>query len=247
MRSPIFSRLRTLLVVAVISATLATASEHNMARAASTDIPDYVLRYGVKIKGFGLGDLVITSEHSEDRTQITGETFPNAIAGLFGDGKVVELIEYRNSGQGLKLSRITEKKGRELDDITIVNVSADGKNIDFAGKNKNYALRAGEQIDANTFPLLTLLGINDFSAGKRERVVSGKRVREYQYNESTTETITVPAGEFETLKVSKTRLDDSSKIVTTWMTLEPPRYPVKITIVQNGKPGAVISLLKKER
>jgi len=247
MHSPPFSIYRALLFVAVISATLPIGSERNRAWAVSPDIPDYVLRYEVKIKGFGLGDLVITSEHRENSVQITGETFPNAIAGMFGDGKVVELIEYRNSDKGLQLHRITEKKGQDLNDITTVSISADGKNISFKEKKKNYTLRAGEQIDANTFPFLTLLGVNDFSAGNKERVVNSKRVREYQYNESTTETITVPAGKFETLRVSKTRLDDSSKIVTTWITLEPPRYPVKITVEQNGKPGAVISLLKKER
>jgi len=247
MRFPMLSPFRLLLAGAVFLATLPISSEHNWARAASLAIPDYVLRYAINIKGFGLGDLVITSEHSKDSAQITGETFPNAIADIFGDGKVVELIEYRMGENGLQLSRITEKKGQDLDDITVVNVSADGKNISFVEKKKNYSLRAGEQIDANTFPFLTLLGVNDFSAGNKERVVSSKRVREYQYNESSTETITVPAGKFETLKISKTRIDDSSKIVTTWMTLEPPRYPVKITIEQKGKPGAVITLLKKER
>ncbi len=218
-----------------------------IADAESISIPSYTLRYKVSIKGIGLGELLISSRNNQDTTLVRGETFPNAFANLIGDGKVVELIEYQKSDNGLKLSHITETTGKEQLEISEAQIAPEGGEISLSG-DKVYRFKPDEQIDAYTFPFLTLLGLSDTEEGSTERVVSTSRVHQYQYQKSIRETISVPAGTFDTLKISKQRVNDEKhqKTIRAWVTVESPRYPVKIEIDQRGRPSAVIVLLNKE-
>ncbi len=211
---------------------------------AFTDIPSYKLKYKVLFKGTSLGELQISVKNQGDQVVVFGETFPNTLASLIGDGKVVEIIEYKKTDDGLRLAKVTEKKGRDLSKISIAEVSPAADRIELKN-GESYNISPSEQVDAYTFPFLSLLGLHDSKAGEKERVVSTKRVRQYTYEKAVREQLTVPAGTFATLRTRKSR-SDSSKSISIWVTESQPRFPVKIEVIRKGKKEATISLLSKE-
>ena len=211
---------------------------------AFSNIPGYTLTYSVQYKGTGLGKLVISVEEQSDEVVVHGETFPNALASLFGDGKIVETIEYQKVPEGLRLAKVTERKGHDGSQVDVAEVSALGDRIEFKN-GKSYRIKPTDQLDSYTFPFLSLLGLHDSKAGEKESVVSAKRMSKYVYQNPSKERVSVPAGEFAALKTTKSRAD-SKKSISVWITESLPRYPLKIEVLRNGKRDATISLLSKE-
>lgn len=211
---------------------------------AFTDIPAYTLTYRVEFKGTDLGELVISVKNLDDRVKVVGETFPNALASLIGDGKVVEIIEYQKTNNGLRLSKVTEKKGHDLSKVTVAEVSPVGDRVEFKD-GKAYSISPSDQLDAYTFPFLSMLGLHDSIVGEKEHVVSAKKIRQYTYQQAITEQVIVPGGTFTALKTVKSR-SDGEKSIAIWTTEAEPRYPLKIEVLRKGKREATISLLNKE-
>ncbi len=204
------------------------------------DIPTYTLRYAVAYKGSAIGELEIRIEKSAEKVIVHGETFPNMLANFFGDGKVIETIEYTQHGKQLLLSRLTERKGRKNPDIKQLEV--DRKKGKLITQKGQFSIAKDEQIDAYTFPLLSILGLSDARQGSQERLVSADKVRRYQYHSPSKETISTPAGTFKTIKKSKTRTDNNKTIIL-WLTETQPIMPVKIQIVKKGRREATITLI----
>lgn len=215
-----------------------------LARAKSADIPSYTLTYSVQYRGTDLGELVIATSQQGEKVLVNGETFPNSIAYLLGDGKVKEVIEYQRTDKGLRLVKVTELMGKDFSKKRVAKVSPMADRIELSNE-ESYHINPSEQVDAYTFPFLSLLGMNDSSPGQQERVVSTKRVRKYVYDAPVAENISVPAGRFATEKSSKRRVGDSSKVITVWISEDMPRFPVKIEVTKKGKKDATITLIEK--
>ncbi|MEE9448288.1 MAG: DUF3108 domain-containing protein [Arenicellales bacterium] len=240
MNLPLF---KTLLFASTLFAASSITQAFN-----SKDIPSYTLRYAVTYKGNSIGELGISLQKSKHKTGqnviVRGETFPNALANLFGDGKVIETIEYIELNDKLVLKRVTEKKGKKNPAIKKLNVDHQQQKI--VTHTDQFAISKHEQIDAYTFPLLSILGLNDSSQGSEEKLVSATKVRHYTYHPETKETITTGAGTFKTFKKSRTRKGDT-KVVTIWLTESEPRMPVKIETERKGKKQATIELIKIQK
>lgn len=221
-----------------------TIGVYNIGHAFSTqDIPSYTLRYAISYKNSDLGELEIAIKTSGDHVTVHGETFPNALASMLGDGKVIEIIEYKEQGNKLLLTRLTETKGSQNPRVKTLEV--DHKNKKLRTHEEQFAISKTDQIDAYTFPLLSILGLTDSSSGSKEKLVAADKVRNYRYHKATQEKITTLAGEFNTVKQSKSRLDQS-KTIKLWLTQTAPIMPVKIQIDKKGKTQTVISLISAD-
>lgn len=207
------------------------------------DIPSYTLRYTVEFRGSSIGELEISIKTSGDDVIVRGETFPNALANLFGDGKVIETIKYTEYGDKLVLTTLTEKKGQSNPQTKQLHVDHQ-KNTLLAHKNI-IKISPEDQIDAYTFPLLSILGLTDSSSGSEEKLVTAEKVREYRYHPPTHETITTDAGTFKTLKKSKTRVN-KPKTIALWLTESAPIMPVQIQIDRDGKREVSIRLIQAQ-
>lgn len=205
------------------------------------DIPSYTLRYSVSYKGNAIGELEIAIKKSNDNVIVRGETFPNALASLIGDGKVIETIEYTELDDKLLLTRLTEKKGSS--DPKIKQVNVDHEHLLLTTYKDQIAISKDDQIDAYTFPLLSILGLTDSSKGSEEKLVSVGKVRDYYYHTPVQEVITTEAGQFKTLKTSKSR-GNKSKTIALWLTETDPIMPVKIQVDRKGVLDVSIELIK---
>ena len=207
------------------------------------DIPSYTLRYSVTYRGSAIGELEIQIKKQAGEVIVRGETFPNALASLFGDGKVIETIKYTQQGDKLLLTRLTQQKGQSNPKTSELIVDRDKNTL--LTRDKQITIAKDDQIDAYTFPLLSILGLNDSASGSEEKLVTAEKVREYRYHEPSHETITTQAGTFKTLKTSKTRLD-KPKTIALWLTETQPFMPVQIQVDKKGKPEVSIKLIKAE-
>ncbi len=204
------------------------------------DIPAYTLRYEVEFRGSAIGELEIEIKKTDGHVIVRGETFPNALANLFGDGKVIETIKYTEQGDKLLLTHLTEQKGQVNPETKQLIV--DHQQNTLVTDRDQIEISREDQIDAYTFPLLSILGLTDSTSGSEEKLVTAEKVREYRYAEPSRETITTTAGTFETLKTSKTRVD-KPKTIALWLTESKPTMPVQIQVDKNGEREVSIRLI----
>ncbi len=207
-------------------------------------LPFYTLRYLVELRGTEAGDLVIDiQEKGKNAVVIRGETFPNMLAQLIGDGKIIELIEYQKTGNSLQLTKVSEKHG-ENGKLEVATIDPKSKTIRL-NNGKTYSADFDDQIDAYSFPFLSLIGEPDETKGQSEQVVSTDSVKKYAYDDPINESLTTPAGTFKTVKISKHRVDGNNRKIAVWITEKAPRFPVKIQVLKGGNSHATITLIKK--
>ena len=208
------------------------------------DIPAYTLRYAVTFQGNSLGELEISIRHQNEKIVVRGETFPNALAQMFGDGKVIETVEYIQQGNTLRLKRLTEQKG--LNSPTTKTLTIDHISHQVSADGQQIGLDSNDQIDAYTFPLLSILGLSDVNPGDQVKLVSVEKIRRYRYLEPLRETIHNRAGSFATLKQSRSRVN-SSKTIALWITEKKPIMPVQIQVERNDGHQMLVSLISISR
>ena len=205
------------------------------------DIPSYTLRYAVSFQENSLGEVEIAIKNpGRGHVVVRGETFPNALANMFGDGKVIETVEYTEHGNVLRLDRLTEEKGRK--NPVTRNMRVDHRNERLLTDRKQFMINNNDQIDAYSFPLLSILGLSDNSDGQEVQLVSASKVHRYRNLPSTHETIVNQAGSFKTLKRSKTRLNNS-RTIELWLTESKPTIPVQIQVNRDDGQQILISLI----
>ena len=204
------------------------------------DIPSYTLRYEVTFQGNSLGELEISLRRQNNTVIVHGETFPNALAKMLGEGKIIETVEYTQQGDTLQLLRLTEQKG--VDSSITKTLLIDRDNHTLWADNQPIGLNIDDQIDAYTFPLLSILGLSEVNAGNEVKLVRAGKIRNYRYLEPIRETIHNRAGSFDTLKQARTRLN-SSKTVSLWVTEKKPLMPVQIQVGRNDGSQVLVSLI----
>lgn len=203
-------------------------------------IPSYTLRYEVIFQGNKLGELEMSVRQHNETVIVRGETFPNALAQMLGEGKIVETVEYIQHGDTLQLVRLTEQKGVEK--AATKTLIFDRDNHTLWTDNQPTRLNIVDQIDAYTFPLLSILGLSDVNAGNQIQLVRAGKIRSYRDLKPIHETIHNRAGSFDTLKQSKTRLNNSNTIAL-WVTQETPLMPVQIQAERNDGHQVLVSLI----
>ena len=206
------------------------------------DIPSYTLRYAVSFQDNSLGEIEIAiSKQDHGNVVVRGETFPNALANMFGDGKVIETVEYTEHGSVLRLDRLTEEKGRK--NPVTRKMRVDHRNERLLTDGEQIVINSKDQIDAYSFPLLSILGLSDNRTGKEVKLVSASRAHRYRNLPSIHETISNRAGSFKTLKQSKTRLNNS-RTIELWLTESNPVIPVQIKVNRDDGQQILISLIR---
>jgi len=203
-------------------------------------VPSYTLRYAIDFQGNKLGELEISLQHKGEKIIVRGETFPNALARMFGDGKIVETVEYIKQGQQLRLVQLVEEKG----DVHPIRKAlyVDRENHRVIANGKHIGLSDSEQIDAYTFPLLSILGLSDTTPGHEVKLVSAEKIRRYRYLPTEHETIHNLAGSFSTLKQSRTHMGNG-KTIAIWVTESAPRLPVQIQVSRQDGHQMQVSLI----
>ncbi len=208
-------------------------------------VPNYKITYEVVIKKIVAGELVIdVNETNDGDVTIRGETFPNMLARTFGDGKIIEIIEYQKIGDELRLKSVKEIKGKDQSKVKESFIDWDKKTIRTG--DKTTAFTNNTQMDAYTLPFLRVLGMDEASKDSSTTVVSAKKTQDYVYENPVHETIKVEGKPFKTTRYTKYKKHDKTRKISLWVSETPPAMPVKIEVTRKGKPYSWVTVLKTE-
>jgi len=214
-----------------ISLTLLGAAACMTAAAAAQVLPESVkLTYNVKLYNTQLGNLVtrLTKDGSTYRAE--AETRAEGLASILLGGTLRERCEFVLS-DSLELKPRTysiEKEGSDpykhsaeyfWEDNEVRYESGRSLHIPLEGYvidncTVPYAFAAAEQITLKEYPYLHILG--------------GKRLRHYEDIKVSRETVEVPAGSFEAIRIDQQRVGSDDKTLTVWVAPAEQNLAVKI-------------------
>lgn len=194
---------------------------------------EQTLRYAVDFMGQPAGEIEVVIKREGDEYLVTSISHPSLLAQMFLESYTLE-SRFSFDGEQLQL-----KSGKEILSETgevqrEFNVNHDNKVLSFsAGEPLN--LPEGIRIEADSFPLLLMSSDLNTLAGQTYLSVSPKRARQYVYQEPEQESLSVPAGEFSTIKIVGVRSDSPDRKVNVWLNTGDDQIPVKITTSKDGR------------
>jgi len=198
---------------------------------AAQALPDSLkLTYDVKLYDTELGNLVTRLTRSDDTYKVESETRAEGLASILLGGTLREECEFTLS-ESLELKpRLysIEKEGRDAytrsaeyfwqdnevryESGRSVHIPLEGYVIDNC--TVPYAFAAAGNITLKEYPYLHILG--------------DKRLRHYENIEVSRETVKVPAGEFETIRIDQQRVGSPEKTLSVWVAPSRRNLAVKI-------------------
>ena len=209
--------------------------------ACSDSITNQTLRYQVEFRGSDAGELEVIIESADSGYKVRSISHLSLLASMFLKSTTIESI-YTIEDDQLLL-----KSGREIQ-----NESAEEKrsfSVDYAAgkivfsEGEPFSFAKDMPIDADGFPLWLMFSGADAYTNRKTISVSPKRARQYQYGNPVVESVNVPAGQFDSIKLEGSRMDNPGKTATIWLRKEGEAVPLKIITGEPGK-QTTLSLLK---
>lgn len=211
-------------------------------------LPESVqLTYNVKLYDTELGNLVTQLTRDGNTYKVESETRAEGLASILLGGTLREQCEFALSDSLELKPRLysIEKEGSDAykhsaeyfwEDNEVRYASGRSVHIPLEGYvidncTVPYAFAAAEDIGLKEYPYLHILG--------------GKRMRHYENIEVSRETVEVPAGTYETIRIDQQRVGSGDKTLTVWVATAEQNLAVKI---EERRPFRVttMELLKTE-
>lgn len=198
---------------------------------AAVSLEPQTLRYSVTYNNQNAGELEVIISRDHSGYQITAISHLSMLAKMFLESTTVT-SRFEAFNDTFRLV-----SGKEIADDT--NEVRRGFTVDHTSSKINFtksdplSFDPAVRMDADAFPLLLVLENGQVDTGNQLLSVSPKRGRLYEYNNGVEESVSVPAGDFQTSLIIASRKDDSGKSIRYWLRRN-DRIPVKIT---TGKPG----------
>lgn len=198
-------------------------------------------RYGVNYRGSDAGELEVVIQKVDNEYVVSSISHLSILAQMFLKSTTIESRFEQQSGTLRLVS------GKEtLNETGKIKRSFD---IDYATGKINFSdtesVPFAEDIiiEADSFPLGLILSDPESRKGKNYLSVNPKRARNFVYQDIVKDTVSVPAGTFDAIRIFSTRPDEPERKITIWLSDDETRVPVKIITGKNGK-ETVMELLK---
>lgn len=198
---------------------------------AAQTLPESVqLTYNVKLYDTELGNLVTRLSRDGSTYKVESETRAEGLASILLGGTLREQCEFVLSDSLELKPRLysIEKEGSDpymhsaeyfwednevrYDSGRSVHIPLEGYVIDNCAVP--FAFAAAEDIALQEYPYLHILG--------------GKRMRHYEDIKVSRETVKVPSGTYETIRIDQQRVDSDDKTLTVWVAPAEQNLAVKI-------------------
>ena len=168
---------------------------------------------------------------------------PNNAAKLLYSGEVTEESTFKvESGKLTSLSfHAVRKNYKPYDRKAIFNHK--NKTVDYVNEGQETLLE--NTIDLGSFPFVFMLEQLDKIEKKVYQINTGKSYRAYVVLKPEKESVTTPAGKFNTTKITLKRVDRNNRFYYVWLD-EKTHYPVKIVRNKKGK-ESTLTLKKVSR
>lgn len=199
-------------------------------------LPDSVrLTYSVRLYETELGNLITELNKDGDTYLVKAETHAEGLAAILLGGTLREKCEFHLS-EDLEVrprQYSIEKDGRNAyshsakfvwpdmkvryDDGKMLDIPSAGYVIDNC--TVPFAFVAADKIAERDYPFIHILG--------------GKRLRHFESIKITRETVEVPAGKFETIRLDQQRVGSADKTLSIWVA--PDKHNIAVKIVERRK------------
>ncbi|HUR41851.1 MAG TPA: DUF3108 domain-containing protein [Verrucomicrobiae bacterium] len=233
--------MRALVLAAALVAVLGIAGG---VAAAEPKLPELNLTYAAQWNDIKLGDILVALKAGEgaDCYRYESATEPVGMVRMFY-GKPREVSEFCVAGGKVVPKRFSYVRGD--DSFTLEFDAAKNKVRDGKGAERDVPANAQDRFGLQQAMRLWVIASQGKSdAGPVEfTLVDDERVRTYKFAITGRETLTLPAGTFDTVKVE--RIDNPKRISRYWVAPEASWMPVKVESGRNGKIQLRMELRKR--
>lgn len=190
------------------------------------------LVYNVDYAGQNAGDLEIRINKNNNILEIDSISHLSSLARLFLDSYTVKTRFEINANEIFLLSGETRHEtDNEIQHGFTIHHQA--KTVDFYSGDK-IQFTHQDEFEADSFPLKLITSDLNSLQEKTVLAISGKRITPYTYTDIKTEEITINGKPFNTIRVTRTKVNDLERTVTFWLNLQNSNLPVKIESQNDG-------------
>lgn len=213
--------------------------------AAGTMPADFSARYDVQYSGANVAETTLTLTHQTDSAlhELRSVSEPRGLAALIRYGDVVEVSHFRTRDQQLipvdyRFDDGT-RKGKRNSSIFFDWDDTSAQST-YKGKDANFTL-VGTELDRLLLQLRMMIDLRDEKLATAYSVIDRNEVKQYNFDIDSSEVITVPAGQFSTVKIRRQR-PGSSRATIIWAAVEHDYVPVRMVQTIDDRPNVVLSL-----
>lgn len=220
---------RAALALALFTVTVTAAAFENQ-----------TLRYAAFYGDIDAGAVEVRIRAEADGYRVEVDARPSALAKLFGANAHASVTQFiRNDSGEIILDSGREEHG---DGERWYRFDHAANRIEFSDGGRR-AIEPGDAFEAASFPLLLMLRARDAGAesiaNTRVTEVSARRAREYMYDAPAATRIDTPAGEANTWKILRHRVDRPADTVTVWLR-QRDNMPLKIAVTKRGRTSSLL-------
>lgn len=206
---------------------------------AHAEIDSRTLRYGVDFQGQNAGELEVVIARDKDGYLVTAISHLSLLATMFLESTTI-VTRFNKDGNTFQLASGEEQVSDSGEVRRKFDVDVKAQKIHFL-EGDPLPFDPTVRMDADAFPMLLVLDPTDPKPGSQLLSVSPKRGRLYTHLDTVTELVEVPAGQFDTRRVTAERIDDPSRAIVYWLR-DSDRIPVRIETGKDGKKTTLVLL-----
>ncbi len=204
------------------------------------ELDSQTLRYSVKYANHNAGEIEIIIDRQDNQIKTTAISHLSALASMFLSGLTSETW-FNVDGKNVRVVRghdLDHKSGK-IKRSFIIDQSQNQLLFD-PGESK--IIDSSEVFEAASFPVILMGSKIRSLEGKIIREVSAKRDRPYVYLAPEKENLEMHGKTYDTWKVTRHQVGDTSRQVTLWLDRDNQNVPIKIVTTRKEK-DTVMTLL----
>lgn len=217
------SRTTRHLVAAAVGLTVLLGDVHAAPPARTT------LVFGLQRDGQPLAEVTETLTHRDGRYEIVSEAKGRGVAAMLPLGPYRRESRGEVAADGLRPEVFRDQRGGRVAEATF-DWSARALTTLYRGRAETHALEAATH-DRLT-QVYTFAFARPPEAPFEMRVTDGRGVSDHRYAVAGRESLAVPAGRFETLRIERIREPGDARETAVWLATERHYLPVRVLVVE---------------
>lgn len=216
------------------------------AGSAQAALPQFEATYDITRYGVKGGEMHASLKQKDGLTYYRTQGAPTGVFDLFLKGQEIEesavVREDNGTLQPLQYDRVQKNSAKNKDEHYRFDWKAGKVDIDYRGKPKSLALKAG-MLDLLSVQLKLMQeaarsGPADFTYD----VISRAKVQQYTYQRLKSQKVETPMGDFDAVGIRRSK-DAGNTTYTLWFAPKLSYAPVKLENTENGKEVLTVELV----
>lgn len=205
------------------------------------DLTSQTLRYSVKYGKHNAGDLEIIIARNQQQIKTSVISHLSFLARMFISNLTVESwFNIEDEKVYLQSGKVLSRDNKVVKHSFIIDRKQG--HIKRQPEELVIPINTEEIFESASFPITLITSDIESIQGQTVREISGHNIRDYVYLAPEQQTLQLGDRQYETWKVTRQRLDDTTRTVTLWLDKNNQQIPVKIITTKKNK-DTVMTLL----